>query len=192
MGSQNWLSLMEYSAKYRVSISTLRRRIKAGELEFQFTDGKYLLKDTSLPVESAPAGSEVVAPPTQAKQPQIQLVTSAPTPKIAVVQSAPVPPPPQAAPAKPINPTHSEVGPLVEKTVEKLLAEIKKAYMQILQEKEEQILLLRSEVSDLKTLVTVLEEQNNQLKSRNTPASVTASHQELSLADSKFELDLEL
>lgn len=188
MGSQNWLSLMEYSAKYRVSISTLRRRIKAGELEFQFTDGKYLLKDTSLPVESAPAASEVVAPPTQAKQPQIQLVTSAPTPKIAVVQTAPAPPPPQAAPTKATGPTTSEVGPQVEK----LLAEIKKAYMQILQEKEEQILLLRSEVSDLKTLVTVLEEQNNQLKTRNAPAPVTTQHQELSLADSKFELDLEL
>jgi hypothetical protein len=161
---------MEYSAKYRVSISTLRRRIKAGELEFQFTDGKYLLKDVSLPVEPVTAASEVVAPPTQAKQPQMQIVPSAPIVKIAPV--APVMP---ASPA-----TNSEIGPQVEK----LLAEIKKAYMQILQEKEEQILLLRSEVSDLKTLVSVLEEQNNQFKQKREPAPM--------LADPKFELDLEL
>jgi len=61
-------------------------------------------------------------------------------------------------------------------TVESLLSEIKKAYMQILQEKEEQILILRSEVSDLKTLVSVLEEQNGQLK----------------IMEPKFELDLDL
>jgi hypothetical protein len=170
---------MEYSAKYRVSISTLRRRIKAGELEFQFTEGKYLLKDVSLPVEPVAAGSEVVAPPTQAKQPQIQLVPSASNSKVAM---APVPPP---AATKIPPPSNSEVGPQVEK----LLAEIKKAYMQILQEKEEQILLLRSEMSDLKTLVSVLEEQNNQLKQKDEAAAATSAS---SLADSKFELDLEL
>ena len=155
MGSQNWISLMEYSAKYRVSISTLRRRIKANELQFQFTDGKYLLKDVSPPVElvSMPTGPEVVAPPTQAK-PQIQIPLGA-----------------QA--------TTTEVG----QTVEKLLGEIKKAYMQILQEKEEQILLLRSEVSDLKTLTGVLEEQNEHLKKRKEP---------MMTADPKFELELEL
>jgi len=142
---------MEYSAKYRVSISTLRRRIKAGESEYQFTEGKYLLRDVSLPVEPMviSTGSEVVAPPTKAR------------------------------PQNHLSSTNAEVEP----TVEKLLSEIKKAYMQILQEKEEQILLLRSEVSDLKTLVGVLEEQNGQLK-RKKESVLTA--------DPKFELDLEL
>jgi hypothetical protein len=142
---------MEYSAKYRVSISTLRRRIKSSEQEYQFSDGKYLLKDVS-PVIDAPvaAGPEVVAPPPKAK-PQSQMST----------------------------PT-TELGP----TVEKLLSEIKKAYMQILQEKEEQILLLRSEVSDLKTLVSVLEEQNGQLKERK--------QEPMMVPDPKFELDLDL
>ena len=73
-----------------------------------------------------------------------------------------------APPLAPVEVTISE-KPAVAKTetmtpmVENLLSEIKKAYMQILQEKEEQILLLRSEVSDLKTLISV-SEQNNQLK----------------------------
>ena len=46
----------------------------------------------------------------------------------------------------------------------KLLNELKKAYTLILQEKEEQILQLRDEVSDLKTLVRVLESENDRLK----------------------------
>lgn len=153
MGGQNWLSLMEYSAKYRVSISTLRRRIKAGEMEFQFSDGKYLLKDKPV-VTVTP---EAIAPPLTII-PQVQTVEK--KLKLAPVAFAEAPRP------------EAEVGP----TIESLLSEIKKAYMQILQEKEEQILILRSEVSDLKTLVSVLEEQNGQLK----------------ITEPKFELDLDL
>jgi len=46
----------------------------------------------------------------------------------------------------------------------KLLNELKKAYTQILQEKEEQMMILKEEVSDLKTLVKVLESENDRLK----------------------------
>ncbi len=46
----------------------------------------------------------------------------------------------------------------------RLLTELKKAYTQILQEKEEQVLHLKEEVSDLKTLVRVLESENERLK----------------------------
>lgn len=45
----------------------------------------------------------------------------------------------------------------------RLLTELKKAYTQILQEKEEQILHLKEEVTDLKTLVRVLEAENERL-----------------------------
>jgi hypothetical protein len=44
----NWLPLTEYSTKYKVSISTLRRRIKADEIKYSFEDGKYLILDESL------------------------------------------------------------------------------------------------------------------------------------------------
>lgn len=44
----NWLSLNEYSNKYQVSLSTLRRRIKSDGVEFTFRYGKYFLKDVSL------------------------------------------------------------------------------------------------------------------------------------------------
>ena len=42
------LSLAEYSNKYHVSISTLRRKIRAGKLYFSFKNGKYFLKDQDL------------------------------------------------------------------------------------------------------------------------------------------------
>jgi hypothetical protein len=160
LNSQNWLTLLEYSAKYRVSISTLRRKIKAGELEFQFNDGKYLLKDMP-----APSGSEVVAPPTVIKPQGLRNQETSKNLKLA---------PPPLDEETTLNPT-----------VEILLSEIKKAYGQILQEKEEQILLLRSEVSDLKTLISVLEEQNTELKA--VGGTTTEDH-----GDPKFELDLEL
>ncbi len=39
-----WLTLQEYSNKLGLSISTLRRKIKGGEIEHTFKNGKYLIK----------------------------------------------------------------------------------------------------------------------------------------------------
>ncbi len=133
MSIQNWLPLMEYSAKYRVSLSTLRRRIKAGEIEYNLQDGKYLIKDG--PLLTVHSGSEAIAPPPKVS-PQIQNVTVA---------------------------SGSERDQFCQ-TTQGLLNEIKKAYSLILQEKEEQILQLKDEVADLKTLVRVLEEDNARVK----------------------------
>lgn len=139
MSTQNWLTLTDYSAKYRVSLSTLRRRIKAGEIESKFTEGKYLLKDGPLHVAST--SSETIAPPTSVSS-QVQVS--------------------KAAPAA----TASEVDQdQFWRTTQSLLNEIKKAYSLILQEKEEQLLQLKDEVADLKTLVRVLEDDNTRLKS---------------------------
>ncbi len=127
---------MEYSNKYRVSLSTLRRRIKAGEIEYQFSDGKYLIRDGPLQLSST---LEAVAPPTSTN-------------------------------ASSLSP--SEKGPDQDqfwKTTQGLLNEIKKAYSLILQEKEEQILQLKEEVADLKTLVRVLEEENSRMKNSLSP-----------------------
>lgn len=135
---------MEYSAKHRVSLSTLRRRIKAGEIEFKLIEGKYVLKDGSgLVAASTP---EKIAPPTLLVNSQAQ---------------APLP-----------NPAEDQLW----KTTQGLLGEIKKAYSLILQEKENQIVQLKEEVADLKTLVRVLEEENTRLKN--------------SQPNLKFDLDL--
>lgn len=45
MTEQQWIPLTDYSAKYKVSISTLRRRIKSEDIRYSFSDGRYLLVD---------------------------------------------------------------------------------------------------------------------------------------------------
>ena len=124
MNAESWLPLTEYSSKYRVSISTLRRRIKAEDIKFQFEEGRYLIFDQ--PQEHRPSQ---VAHKDNHKNSNI-------------------------APSLKANVTDEE--PILT-AANRLLTELKKAYTQILQEKEEQILHLKEEVSDLKTLVRVLE-----------------------------------
>jgi len=156
--THNWLPLMEYSAKHRVSLSTLRRRIKAGEIEYKLADGKYLLRDGPLQVVNS--GSETIAPPTSVKSSSPQAV-----PAKKEVESA-----------KPAQVVSATAPATVDndqfwKATQGLLNEIKKAYSLILQEKEEQILQLKEEVADLKTLVRVLEDDNTRLKSQQ-PAPI--------------------
>lgn len=129
MAKGNWLTLMEYSNLHRVSISTLRRKIKSNDLTFQFTDGKYFILDDSLPTQTQASGPETIVPPTSSTSQDQE-------PK-----------------------THQHCP-----TAESLLNEVKKAYSMVLQEKEELIMQLREEVSDLQTLVRVLENEVQRLK----------------------------
>ena len=137
MSTQIWLPLMEYSNKFRVSLSTLRRRIKAGEIEYKFSDGKYLIRDGPLQISSP---LEAVAPPSTTVIPQVQTKEA----------------------------EHTD-NDQFWRTTQGLLNEIKKAYSLILQEKEEQILQLKDEVADLKTLVRVLEDDNIRVKNAANP-----------------------
>ncbi|MBX3041396.1 MAG: hypothetical protein KF789_11875 [Bdellovibrionaceae bacterium] len=139
-----WLPLTDYSTKYKVSVSTLRRRIKTEDIKFRFEDGKYLLLDEppvthqrshrpSLGIEDAP----LMGFDSQAPRSEIELRLQ--------------------------QRTDLKDEPVLL-AANKLLNELKKAYTQILQEKEEQILHLKEEVTDLKTLVRVLEGENARLK----------------------------
>jgi flagellar motility protein MotE (MotC chaperone) len=148
MNSPEWLTISDYASKYKVSVSTLRRKIKAGTCEFIFEEGKYFLKNKSL------------------KDHRTQKV-SRPAPAVAPPHTPTVP-----APSRNLIDENShrfgeqsgeESSPIFA-TANRLLNELKKAYSVILQEKEEQILQLKDEVADLKTLVRVLEEENNRLK----------------------------
>lgn len=47
-----WIPLLEYAVKKGISISTLRRRIKANKIQFQLQEGKYIIYDDgSFPLE---------------------------------------------------------------------------------------------------------------------------------------------
>ena len=138
--SSPWLPITDYSSKYKVSVSTLRRRIKANDIKYQFSDGKYLLLDEPVTTHQQHRPSQVSEAVVGLKfQPEI--------------------------PAEMQLSSLQQEGPILT-VANKLLNELKKAYTQVLQEKEEQILHLKEEVTDLKTLVRVLESENDRLNDR--------------------------
>ncbi len=180
-----WLPITDYSAKHKVSVSTLRRRIKADDIKYRFLEGKYLLLDepVTTPAFHRPSLSDSIATenvatvsrhnPTHGSAQQQASHESAfgqmvsqqtqkqrtAEPATSIVTNGP---------ALNNHPPTSELnldGPILS-AANRLLNELKKAYSQILQEKEEQILQLKEEVTDLKTLVRVLEGENDKLNSR--------------------------
>lgn len=149
--SEQWLPITEYSIKHKVSVSTLRRKIKANEIKFSFSEGKYLLLDEPM-----------MTPPNHRPSPisdqglnQKSVTVTAAEPQAAVLQAS----------------TGNLDGPILT-AANKLLVELKRAYTQILQEKEEQILHLKEEAADLKTLVRVLESENERLNGRGRSVHV--------------------
>lgn len=175
--TSQYLPLTEYSSKYKVSISTLRRRIKADEIKYVFEDGKYMILDEK-PVghqgqhRPSPAKSpSLVASPMRPSPKNEQAEMTAKTRKLAVTPDSPAKPskaPPADSLAEHPVQWNEEFAAFdirdrqqpILTAANRLLTELKKAYTQILQEKEEQILELKEEVSDLKTLVRVLESEN--------------------------------
>ena len=127
MITEPWISLMDYSNKYHVSLSTLRRRIKNNQTKYQFRAGKYYLTDK--PMNIQPEAPEMTN--------QVEQVSSPTFNKVNIFEDS--------------------------QMMSEYLAELKKAYSQVLHEKEEVIQMLREEISDLKTLVKVLESENQRL-----------------------------
>lgn len=136
----HWLSLVDYANKYKVSISTLRRKIKLDDIPFRLQSGKYYLVDEPLDLIGAAQGSqlELDKPKNFKTEPETAIRTI-----------------PQ------------ENGDSVLVAANRLVDEIKKAYTLILQEKDEQIRQYRDEISDLKTLVRVLEGENDRIQRSN-------------------------
>lgn len=143
--TNSWLPLAEYSMKHHVSISTLRRRIKAEDVKFRFDDGKYFILDEE---PKKMANAEEHRPSLNS---EVQTNSA------------------HAAQSKPSAQTEisAETGESVISAANRLLADLKRAYTQVLQEKEEQILSLREETMDLKTLIKVLETENSRLRKIN-------------------------
>ncbi|MCC7404710.1 MAG: hypothetical protein IT288_09965 [Bdellovibrionales bacterium] len=171
MTKASWITLNDYSIKYKVSASTLRRRIKDKTAEFRFDDGKYWFRDLPLKNHSPrEANKASIAPP------QGEALNAA---KGSAKDSSPL------IQELPLN-QGADAPSQVWSTAQALLQEIKKAYMIILQEKEEQILQLKEEVIDLKTLVRVLEQNNEHLLGATNHASAA---DESPTGDWAFSLD---
>ena len=150
----SWLPLTDYATKYKISVSTLRRRIKADDIKFRFDEGKYFIMDE-------PMGThQRVHRPSQ--ESESDLVGAHQGMMNEVVPQVAFSPEKGSEPQEKVQKTNKEEPILT--AANKLLNELKKAYTQILQEKEEQIFQLKDEVSDLKTLVRVLESENERLR----------------------------
>ena len=161
-----YLPLAEYSSKYKVSISTLRRRIKADDISYVFEDGKYLIQDGAMSTHQrvlrpSPRNSDatlVGAHHESATSAEESSFMATATGSI-ITESAPM------FGAMSFQRTSfqasSEEAALAG--ANRLLTELKKAYSQILHEKEEQILHLKEELLDLRTLARVLETENDRL-----------------------------
>lgn len=194
----NWIPLADYSAKYKVSISTLRRRIKNEQIEYAFDNGKYFLPDLNIRSISKAKKSFSQAAPPQAT-PQLShneglqlgqhffgkdflesLEESFEEPNGTEAHEAFVSsfsfPTQQEAPksaahsmsARPATendkePRRPETSESMKEVLDHMTKELKKAYSAILQEKEEQLFLLKEQVVDLKTLVNILESENKRL-----------------------------
>ena len=138
----SWLPLAEYSMKHQVSISTLRRRIKSDNVKYCFDDGKYLILDEGLK-QMATAEEHR---PSQVSE--VQKNSARARQNNQAAQSA----------------QKADTNESVISAANRLLSDLKKAYTQVLLEKEEQILVLREETMDLKTLIKVLEAENSRLR----------------------------
>ncbi|MBS1986144.1 MAG: hypothetical protein JST16_18440 [Bdellovibrionales bacterium] len=64
-----WIDLVEYAAKYGVSQSTLRRRIRSKTISFKMEKGKYLLEDSASALGEAPLYSRISQSAPQAPHP---------------------------------------------------------------------------------------------------------------------------
>ena len=54
-----WLSLVDYANKYKVSISTLRRKIKIEDIPFRLDSGKYYIVDEPLGIIEKSQGDQL-------------------------------------------------------------------------------------------------------------------------------------
>ena len=171
MTEERWVTLSEYSNQYKVSVSTLRRRIKSRKVEFVSKDGKYFLADK--PLSEHRSSMEAVnntSDDLTHRQPSVtetKIAPPQPYPKFNLdkvefdlVSDGKIDQHDLAMNPIKLSPKSQPVS----NDVEYLLKELKQAYTLILKEKEEQILLLKDEISDLKMLSRALEQRCDQLE----------------------------
>lgn len=136
--SESWLSLTDYSAKHKVSISTLRRRIKSEDIDYKIEGSKYLLLD-NLNTASDSIHNKV------SKKNSVQ-PTHRPSQRNDWVAGSEF---------------KEKKNDSVLNAANEIVNELKNAYSSILQEKEEQIIKLKTHIAELETLISVLEDKKS-------------------------------
>lgn len=167
------LSLTEYAAKYGVSVSTLRRKIKKEAILNKMVDGKYLLPDLDYKELStqniAPHSNKkvAVAPPQEFQRKSESVEYSSNETEDYDDHGDERDDDEEGEELEPLVPSLGDVdfnenkSLNVSKRVETIhhqsFDELKKAFRSILAEKEAQITSLKSHLADVQTLNKVLE-----------------------------------
>jgi hypothetical protein len=134
---KNWLSLTDYSAKHKVSISTLRRRIKSDDIDYKIEGSKYLLLDNQkIPDSDNKSNYKNLNSVQPAHRPSQRNEWVAGSDKKELKNDS------------------------VLNAANEIVNELKNAYSSILQEKEEQIVKLKTHIAELETLISVLEQNH--------------------------------
>lgn len=151
------LSLTEYSTKYDVSVSTLRRKIKKSAILNKMIEGKYFLPDLEyrkLSQQNTPPHKSKVdtAPPQEleSKKPVVKEYEGEDLEPLLEVKF--------------VEKVESSPPVKVEKKEEESVSELKEAFRMVLSEKENQITTLKSYIADLQTLNRVLESELERLE----------------------------
>lgn len=155
--SDRWLQLTDYSTKYDVSISTLRRRIKEESIDYKLDSGKYFLLDeppTKKPRGRRPGEKASFFQEGSQIGSAVYFDSEELSPVLATYQG------------NGADVADTKRNENIFSAANKLLEELKRAYSQILQEKEEQILQFKEEIADLRTLAQVLESENDRLRKK--------------------------
>jgi hypothetical protein len=150
-----WLPLNEYSTKYKISLSTLRRRIHSDNADYRFENGKYWLADRPITAHTRIDTLNFNAMPSQGA---VVMSSGAVADALGAAQGLSVGSPDQ-----------------VLDSANRFLEEIKRAYILVLQEKETQIMQLREEIVNLKTLVKILESDNERLRGHDSSKEENAA-----------------
>ena len=173
-----YLSLTEYSNKYSVSISTLRRRIRAGHFPYSLRLGKYFLKDQSpvtLSKQQNAMQKKVSERKTSFNSDEKKVVSQ--------MLESQIPSSFLSTTTKQLKPGREEAAKHIENIENKkskddlsvllqkdhsflikLMDSQKELYSQI-EKKEEKINEQQDQIADLNTLVALLEKENKELKS---------------------------
>ncbi len=179
MQNNEWLSLAEYSSKYKVSVSTLRRRIKSRKAENIYEDGKYYLRNSPLKDHKVNTFGELTP-----RQPSPNETAVAPPHNYQGLELEV----PNLNFEERVNTKKDNANTKISANVEFLLKELKNAYTLILKEKEEQIILLKDEMTDLRMLTKALENRCDQLE-KNISSGFTESKSIEELHPQPIELD---
>ena len=148
-GNSSMITLSEYSFKYRVSTSTLRRKIKAGVIEATLYHGKYFLEDKPL-LRSKP---NHMAPPHNNSHDKVSTNSDS----TLICDERGLSPNSDLGSEHSCSESSTQEQSLLARTATSMLDEIKSAYKATLLVKDAQIASLNHQVADLRTLIRVLE-----------------------------------